>query len=144
MLTYTKAWILRQYVYQIVIQHYGKTINISLLEELGFPAHKIMSSFVISNLSLFLVYLSTLLQTSITTRDADWGTITEFIFQKRIDNFQQGEVKSYSDKIQILILPVGSIMKLFSRSLFKYWKSLTRGRNPTLLCAAVNGSYIVA
>ncbi|KAF3454410.1 hypothetical protein FNV43_RR04857 [Rhamnella rubrinervis] len=129
MLIYTEACILLQYVYQIIIQHCGFAINMSFLQELGFPAHKIMSSFVISNLPLFLVYLFTLLQTSITTRDGDWGSVTEFIFQKRKDNFQQDEVKSYSysDRIQRLILPVRNIMKLFSRSMFRYWKSLTQG-----------------
>lgn len=129
MLIYTEACILLQYVYQILIQHCGFAINMSLLQELGFPAHKIMSSFVISNLPLFLVYLFTLLQTSITPRDGDWGTVTEFIFQKRKDNFQQDEVKSYSysERIQRLILPVRNVIKLFSRSLFRYWKSLTQG-----------------
>ncbi|KAJ6305825.1 hypothetical protein OIU78_021200 [Salix suchowensis] len=85
MLIYTEMCIFVQYLYQIIIQHCGLTFNISLLQELGFPAHKTLSSFVISNLPLFLVYLFTLLQTSITARDR---TIADARSQKR-NNFQE-------------------------------------------------------
>ncbi|KAL6324309.1 hypothetical protein AAG906_012555 [Vitis piasezkii] len=53
MLIYTEMCILLQYLYQIIIQHSGLSIHLSLLQELGFPSHKIVSSFVISNLPLF-------------------------------------------------------------------------------------------
>ncbi|KAH7543127.1 hypothetical protein FEM48_Zijuj02G0150300 [Ziziphus jujuba var. spinosa] len=129
MLIYTEGCILLQYVYQIIIQHCGFTINMSFLQELGFPAHKIMSSFVTSNLPLFLVYLFTLLQTSITTKDGDWETVTEFIFRKKNNNSEQDEIGtySYSDRIRRLLLPVKNVMRLLIRSLFRYWKSLTQG-----------------
>ncbi|CAK7340797.1 unnamed protein product [Dovyalis caffra] len=124
MLIYTEMCILVQYLYQIIIQHCGFTLSISLLQELGFPAHKILSSFVISNLPLFLVYLFTLLQTSITARDR---TVTDARSRKRRNNFQEVVVQGYTARVQALLLSAKNVMKLLIRSLFRYWKSLTQG-----------------
>ncbi|KAL9683988.1 hypothetical protein QQ045_021419 [Rhodiola kirilowii] len=73
MLIYTEFYILVEYLYQILIQHgrFGFRSNL-LLMELGFPTNKITSSFVISSLPLFLVYLFTLIQSSITAKDGEW------------------------------------------------------------------------
>ncbi|EXC05244.1 hypothetical protein L484_002665 [Morus notabilis] len=130
MLIYTEFCVLLQYLYQIIIQHCGFTLHVSYLQELGFPSHRIVSSFVMSNLPLFLVYLFTLIQTSITTRDSDWANmVTEFSFNMRKNHFQQDFVKSYScsERIQRLFLPVRNAIKQVTRSLFRYWKSLTEG-----------------
>ncbi|KAK9292746.1 hypothetical protein L1049_020726 [Liquidambar formosana] len=128
MLIYTEVCVLLQYLYQIIIQHCGLSIHVSLLQELGFPAQKIMSSFVISNLPLFLVYLFTLLQTSITARDGEWEIVTEFSFLKRRDLNQEETIMSCScvEKIQRLLLPIKNVMKLLIKSLYRYWKSLTQ------------------
>ncbi|KAJ6397612.1 hypothetical protein OIU77_018596 [Salix suchowensis] len=123
MLIYTEMCIFVQYLYQIIIQHCGLTFNISLLQELGFPAHKTLSSFVISNLPLFLVYLFTLLQTSITARDR---TIADARSQKR-NNFQEEGAQGYMGRIETLLLSAKNVLKLLIRSLFRYWKSLTQG-----------------
>ncbi|KAJ6775327.1 hypothetical protein OIU79_018492 [Salix purpurea] len=123
MLIYTEMCIFVQYLYQIIIQHCGLTFNISLLQELGFPAHKTLSSFVISNLPLFLVYLFTLLQTSITARDR---TIADARSQKR-NNFQEEVAQGCMGRIETLLLSAKNVLKLLIRSLFRYWKSLTQG-----------------
>ncbi|KAM6577680.1 hypothetical protein CsatB_029517 [Cannabis sativa] len=128
MLIYTEFCILLQYLYQIIIQHCGFTINVSLLQEFGFPADKIVSSFVTSNWPLFLVYLFTLLQTTITTKDNDWGNmVTEFSFSKRKNHLQQDHVKRYNcpQRIQRLFLTVRDVSRQFIRKLHRYWKSLT-------------------
>ncbi|XP_062084665.1 piezo-type mechanosensitive ion channel homolog isoform X2 [Humulus lupulus] len=130
MLIYTEFCILLQYLYQIIIQHCGFTINASLLQELGFPANKAVSSFVTSNWPLFLVYLFTLLQTTITTKDGDWANMaTEFSFSKRKNYLQQDLVKSYScrERIKRLLLPVRNVGRQFIRRVHRYWKSLTEG-----------------
>ncbi|XP_015570622.2 piezo-type mechanosensitive ion channel homolog [Ricinus communis] len=127
MLIYTEVAILVLYVYQIIIQHCGLIINISFLQELGFPLHKIMSSFVISNLPLFMVYLFTLLQTSITARDSEWATIDETIFRKRRNKFQEEAVKDCKMRIKALLVSAKTFVKRFIRGLHTYWKSLTQG-----------------
>ncbi|KAL5566153.1 hypothetical protein UlMin_029317 [Ulmus minor] len=127
MLIYTEVCVLLQYLYQIIIQHCGFTIHASLLQEMGFPAHKIVSSFVMSNWPLFLVYIFTLLQTSITTRDCNWGMVSEFSFSKRKYQFQQHLVRTYSwiERVKRFFLLVQSLTKQYIRSLYRYWKSLT-------------------
>ncbi|KAJ9131516.1 hypothetical protein P3X46_035171 [Hevea brasiliensis] len=125
-LIYTEMAILVQYIYQIIIQHCGLTFNVNLLQELGFPAHKIMSSFVISNLPLFVVYLFTLLQTSI-TRDSEWAAIAESNFGKRRNKCQEQAVKNCRIRIERLLFCAKNFMEQLIRSLNRYWKSLTQG-----------------
>ncbi len=129
MLMYTEVCILLQYLYQVVIQHCDLTINESVLQELGFPAHKIMSSFVVSHFLLFLVYLFTLLQSSIAARDSDWAMGTESSYHKRRSHFGEEVVKSCSfmERIQRMLFPLKNLMKLLVRSLYRYWESLTQG-----------------
>ncbi|KAF3962627.1 hypothetical protein CMV_012877 [Castanea mollissima] len=129
MLIYTEVCILLQYLYQVIIQHCELTINESILQELGFPAHKIMSSFVISNLALFLVYLFTLLQISIAARDSDWAMGTEFSYHKRINHYEEEILKSCScrERIQRLLLPLKNLIKMLIIWLYRYWGSLTQG-----------------
>ncbi|EEF37638.1 conserved hypothetical protein [Ricinus communis] len=129
MLIYTEVYILLEYLYQIIIQHCGLTIDPLLLRDLGFPAHKISSSFVISSLPLFLVYLFTLLQSSITAKDGEWTPSMENKFCRR-SSLHGEEVHlnySWSKKAEELQHLMTSMVKLIIRSIFRYWESLTQG-----------------
>ncbi|XP_020597210.1 piezo-type mechanosensitive ion channel homolog isoform X2 [Phalaenopsis equestris] len=129
MLIYTEINILLQYFYQIIIQHCGLSIHIELLQMLGFAENKIKASFVISTLPLFLVYVSTLLQSSITANDGEWAPITEFKFLHRRQHYTEETTVSYSlrDKLKHLFFPLINLAKLIARSFSRYWMSLTRG-----------------
>ncbi|KAJ7977462.1 piezo-type mechanosensitive ion channel-like [Quillaja saponaria] len=128
MLIYTEVYILLQYLYQVIIQHCGFSIDSGLLHELGFPAHKIMSSFVISCLPLFLIYLFTLIQSSITAKDGKLVSSTDFNFCKRNDLNRKEVLVSYSwrERARMLSLLMTNTVKLIIRSFFRYWKSLTQ------------------
>lgn len=129
MLIYTEVYILLQYLYQIIIQHWGLSVASDLLREWGFPAHKITSSFVVSSLPLFLVYLFTLIQSSITAKDGEWMSSTDFDFYRR-SAFHGKEVPvsySWSEKTKELLHIMGNAIKLIIRSFFRYWESLTQG-----------------
>uniref|UniRef100_A0A7N0TA13 Piezo non-specific cation channel R-Ras-binding domain-containing protein n=1 Tax=Kalanchoe fedtschenkoi TaxID=63787 RepID=A0A7N0TA13_KALFE len=127
MLIYTEVCILLQYLYQIIIQHCGVSIHVSFLQQLGFPELKIKSFFVISNLPLFLVYLFTLLQTTIMTRNSEW---TAFIEQLSFLDSRQDDILPNFSMIKRMgrfLSPIANSIKLFFRNLFRYWKSLTEG-----------------
>lgn len=128
MLIYTEVYILLQYLYQIIIQHCGLSIDRGLLRELGFPTHKIMSSFVVSSLPLFLVYLFTLIQSSITPKDGEWMSSTDFKF-KRNNLHTKDDPTSYNwqERACDLLNQMTNMVKLIIRSFFWYWKSLTQG-----------------
>ncbi|XP_043708760.1 piezo-type mechanosensitive ion channel homolog isoform X1 [Telopea speciosissima] len=129
MLIYTEVYILLQYLYQIIIQHCGLTIQWSLLQELGFPAHKITSSFVVSTWPLFLVYLFTLLQSSITAKDGEWMSVTELkSFKRRVLYQEEVPVCSgWNGRVQRVLLPAQNVIRMIIRILCRYWKSLTQG-----------------
>ncbi|KAK3193919.1 hypothetical protein Dsin_025229 [Dipteronia sinensis] len=129
MLIYTEIYILVQYLYQIIIQHCGLSIDQGLLRELGFPTHKIASSFVVSSLPLFLVYVFTLLQSSITANDSEWIPSTDFTFRRRNALYRKEvPVKySWSEKVQELLQLMTNMVKLVIRNFIRYWKSLTQG-----------------
>ncbi|KAK6911500.1 Piezo non-specific cation channel, R-Ras-binding domain [Dillenia turbinata] len=117
-----------EYLCQISIQHCGLRIHISILLELGFPEHKIKSSFLISNLPLFLVYLYTLLQSSITARDIEWALVTRFIFfLKRSIHHDPVESIGWKDILQQMVSPVIDASFLGVSSLYRYWQSLIQG-----------------
>lgn len=125
MLIYTEIYILLRYIYQIMTQHCGFGFQSSLLPEFGFPTKKMLSSFVISSLPLFLVYLFTLIQSSITAKDGEWfsaGYIRgRFLEQKKVL-----KASSISEKAMELLQVLKSIMKIVTRSCCRYWKSLTQ------------------
>ncbi|XP_073222018.1 piezo-type mechanosensitive ion channel homolog isoform X3 [Cicer arietinum] len=129
MLIYTEMCILLQYLYQIIIQHTEFQFHVNLLQELGFPAKKITSSFVTSNLPFFLVYIFTLLQTSITVKDGGWTIAADSSFCKRKNKSFIEDVKcsTCKERLQILFLPLKNVLKLLVRRLCRYWKSLTWG-----------------
>lgn len=129
MLIYTEICILLQYLYQIIIQHTDFKFHVSLLQELGFPAKKITSSFVTNNLPFFLVYIFTLLQTSITVKDGGWIIAADSNFCKRRNQSFIEDVKcsTFKERLQRLFLPLKNVLKRLVRSLCRYWKSLTWG-----------------
>lgn len=128
-LIYTEFNILVQYLYQIIIQHCGLSINLKILQRLGFPDHKITASFVVSTLPLFLVYISTLLQSSITAKDGEWAPVTEFKLFGMRSPHKDDHVVTYSWGMRVwrFLSPVIEIIKIVSRGFTRYWMSLTQG-----------------
>uniref|UniRef100_K3XDQ2 Uncharacterized protein n=1 Tax=Setaria italica TaxID=4555 RepID=K3XDQ2_SETIT len=128
-LIYTELNILSQYIYQIIIQHCGLNIHLSLLQRLGFPVDKIKASFVVSILPLFLVYISTLLQSSITAKDGEWVPVTEFSFLSTRNNIEEKRCIPYSwrERLKSLHLPIMNLLRMIIRGLSRYWMSLTHG-----------------
>ncbi|KAL6884653.1 hypothetical protein ACP4OV_010589 [Aristida adscensionis] len=128
-LIYTELNILSQYIYQIIIQHCGLNIHLPLLQRLGFPDDKIKASFVVSILPLFLVYISTLLQSSITAKDGEWVPVTEFSFLSARNNIEEMHYLHYNwrDRIKKLHLSLMNLMRMIWRGLSRYWMSLTQG-----------------
>ncbi|KAI3449584.1 hypothetical protein Pfo_006249 [Paulownia fortunei] len=112
MLIYTEIYVLIQYLYQIMIQHCGFSIQSGLLRELGFPMKRITSSFVISLLPLFLVYLFTLIQCSITAKDGEW--------------FSVHSGSSWSERAKKIFQLMKQMVEMVVGSCSKYWKSLTQ------------------
>ncbi|XVE77731.1 hypothetical protein DITRI_Ditri13aG0086100 [Diplodiscus trichospermus] len=129
MLIYTEVYILLQYLYQIVIQHCGLSINLGLLRQIGFPAHGIKSSFVVSLFPLFLVYLFTLLQSSISAKDGEWMPSTDSNFHGRSSLYRKEVLvnHSWSKRASELLQFVINMVKLVIRSFCWYWKSLIQG-----------------
>lgn len=128
MLIYTEVNILLRYLYQIIIQHCGLSFNLSVLQRLGFSSQKITSSFVISTLPLFLVYLSTLLQRSITAKDGEWESLTDRFFKTRVPYQEETSFDfSWSERIERMYLPIINLMKIIARCFSRYWISLTQG-----------------
>ncbi|XVF21838.1 hypothetical protein REPUB_Repub12eG0124200 [Reevesia pubescens] len=129
MLIYTEVYILLQYLYQIVIQHCGFSIQSDLLHEIGFPTYEIKSSFVMSSLPLFLVYLFTLLQSSISAKDGEWMPSTDFNFHRRSSLYRKEVLvsNSWSERVSEFLQLVINMVKLVIRSFCWYWKSLTQG-----------------
>lgn len=128
-LIYTELNILSQYIYQIIIQHCSLNIHLPLLQRLGFPVNKIKASFVVSILPLFLVYISTLLQSSITAKDGEWVPVTEFSFLSTRNSIEVKHCIPYSwrERLKSLHLPVMNFLRMVIRGLSRYWMSLTHG-----------------
>jgi hypothetical protein len=124
MLIYTEIYILLQYMYQITIQHCNFSIQWTLLTEFGFPTRKITPSFVISLLPLFLVYLFTLVQSSITAKDGEWVSKTGFSsFRRKKVNKKEVLASSSMKKLYKKIKHMG---KMVIKNVCQYWKSLTQ------------------
>ncbi|XP_073315003.1 piezo-type mechanosensitive ion channel homolog isoform X1 [Primulina huaijiensis] len=127
MLIYTEIYILVQYIYQIMIQHCGFSVHSDLLPKLGFPTKRIKSSFVISLLPLFLVYLFTLLQSSITAKDGEW-------FSAGFSNFRGGSLNrkqvvagsTFREKAKKFFQLMKQVTEMVILGCSRYWKSLTR------------------
>uniref|UniRef100_A0A0D9V196 Piezo non-specific cation channel R-Ras-binding domain-containing protein n=1 Tax=Leersia perrieri TaxID=77586 RepID=A0A0D9V196_9ORYZ len=128
-LIYTELNILSQYIYQIVIQHCGLNIHVPLLQRLGFPDDKIKASFVVSILPLFLVYISTLLQSSITAKDGEWVPVTEFSFLSARNSVEEKQHRPYNwrERLKTIHLPAMNLVRMIGRGISRYWMSLTQG-----------------
>ncbi|PKA54847.1 hypothetical protein AXF42_Ash000682 [Apostasia shenzhenica] len=128
MLMYTEFNILLQYLYQIIIQHCSLDVNFVVLRRLGFLSHKITTSFVMSTLPLFMVYISTLLQTSITSKDSVWAPIKDSkVLEQRTlyqDHFAFYFHKALASQT---ISRMSHIKYVIRRSFSRYWRSLTHG-----------------
>ncbi|VFR02125.1 unnamed protein product [Cuscuta campestris] len=126
MLIYTEFYILLRYLYQVVIQHCGFSIQSGLLPELGFPTKRITSSFVINSLPLFLVYLFTLIQSSITAKDGEWFSLAHGNSSKGrlVDRKEAPTGSSWSEKVKKLLQPLINMIRIVTRSCCRYWKSL--------------------
>ncbi|KAJ3671637.1 hypothetical protein LUZ60_007716 [Juncus effusus] len=127
MLIYTEFYILAQYIYQIIIQHCGLSINSSILQSLGFPERKSKVSFVGSVWPLFLVYLTTLLESTITANDGEWAPATEFSLLLNSSNYCQEAAFGTGERIQHVLSPVLNALRVVKRSCIWYWRSLTQG-----------------
>ncbi|CAH9112479.1 unnamed protein product [Cuscuta europaea] len=128
MLIYTEIYVLLRYLYQVVIQHCGFTIQSSLLPVFGFPTKRMTSSFVISSLPLFLVYLFTLIQSSITAKDGEWFSLANGNNGKgrQVHQKEDPAGSSCSEKVMKLFQPLKNMMRIVTRSCCRYWKSLTQ------------------
>ncbi|XP_023749583.2 piezo-type mechanosensitive ion channel homolog [Lactuca sativa] len=128
MLMYTEFYILIQYMYQIIIQHCGFTIQSAFLTEWGFPAKKITASFVISLFPLFLVYLFTLIQSSITAKDSGLVSSTEFssLTTGIVNQNEFLSSSNWKEKARKIVLPAKNLAILIIRNCTRYWKSLTQ------------------
>ncbi|KAL6502839.1 hypothetical protein OROHE_024007 [Orobanche hederae] len=127
MLMYTESYILIQYLYQITIQHCGFSIQSGLLRELGFPTKKITSSFVVSLLPLFLVYLFTLIQSSITAKDGEWFSVGFSNCKGGLLNqadFCTGS--SWNEKLKKAFELMKLLVQMMVGGCSRYWKSLTQ------------------
>ncbi|XP_039019748.1 piezo-type mechanosensitive ion channel homolog isoform X1 [Hibiscus syriacus] len=127
MLIYTEVCILLQYLYQIIIQHFGMIFEAGLIRDLGFPSFKNMSSFVIIHWPLFLVYLFTLLQYAITTNDGEWTAAAEFSFTTE-SQYQDTAAYDFGfiKRIKRLLLRIRNTTEVLIRNLYRYWISLTQ------------------
>lgn len=127
MLIYTEIYILVQYLYQIMIQHCGFSIQSDLLREMGFPSKKITSAFVISLLPLFLVYLFTLIQTSITAKDGEWFSVGFGNGRGGTHNQEHVQIgSSWSEKAKKFFQSIKRVVITVVSNCCRYWKSLTQ------------------
>ncbi|BBN02016.1 piezo-type mechanosensitive ion channel component 1/2 [Marchantia polymorpha subsp. ruderalis] len=133
MLVYTEINILLQYMYQIHVQNCEvKDVSVWLIK-LGIPGSPMEHSFVISVLPLFLVYLATLVQSSIKARDGEWLFVSEshsFPSSRRLLDMegQTGihriPLKDRLWKSVRWITDAGSSVR---RGLSRYWQALRTG-----------------
>lgn len=127
MLIYTEIYIFVQYLYQIMIQHCGFNVQSDLLRELGFPTKRITSAFVISLLPLFLVYLFTLIQSSITAKDGEWFSVGFGNGKGGLLNRKQVQTSSsWSEKAKKFFQLIKRVVITVVGNCCRYWKSLTQ------------------
>ena len=135
MLIYTELNILLQYCYQIRATHCDPiTSPPSWLRELGIPGSLSKHSFVVNVLPLFLVYLATLMQSSIKAQDGEWMFVNEsnsFVSSRRLLD-PEGQVRaprrlSPQEKLWKSLDWVIEIFRRLIRGTFRYWQALTSG-----------------
>jgi hypothetical protein len=134
MLIYTELNILLQYCYQIYLRHCDPSDLAPWMRKLGIPGSLMDRSFVISVLPLFLVYLATLVQSSIKACDGEWMLVSEsssFASGRRMsDPEKQNEARRRLSLLQRLWKCVTWVSEFFlrlNRGLLRYWHALTHG-----------------
>ncbi|KAL2642994.1 hypothetical protein R1flu_010581 [Riccia fluitans] len=133
MLVYTEINILCQYMYQIHVQNCGvKDVSVWLVK-LGIPGSPMDHSFVISVLPLFLVYLATLVQSSIKARDGEWMFVSEshsFASARRLIDVE-GQTGDHHiplrDRLWKGVRWVSELLSSIRRGLSRYWQALRHG-----------------
>jgi hypothetical protein len=133
MLIYTEINIILQYCYQIYEKLCGSDIPL-WLSRLGIPGAQMTHSFVFSVLPLFLVYLATLIQSSIKARDGEWMLVNEsnsFASSRRMLD-PEGLVRTVhrltlSARFQNGVNWVCEKFKSFTRGISLYFQGLTSG-----------------
>lgn len=135
MLIYTEVNILLQYCYQIRATHCDPvTSPPSWLRKLGIPGSVGPHSFVVSVLPLFLVYLATLMQSSIKAQDGEWMFVNE-----RSTFFSNGRLRDPEGQTQLphevtvrdtfwkAVCGISDLFWRLVRGLSMYWQALTSG-----------------
>jgi len=76
-----------------------------------------------------MVYISTLLQSSITAKDGEWAPLTEFNLLNKRNHYQEERRMGYcwTDRLNQFLSPLKNVVKIITRSFSKYWRSLTQG-----------------
>lgn len=135
MLIYTEVNILLQYCYQIRATHCDPvTSPPSWLRKLGIPGSQGHHSFVVSVLPLFLVYLATLMQSSIKAQDGEWMFVNErstFFSNRRLRD-PEGQTQlphkaSVHDSLWKAVYGISDLFRRLVRGLSMYWQALTSG-----------------
>lgn len=132
MLIYIEFNILLQYCYQIHQQHCSDTSLPSWWTIVGIPGDKMTHSFVISVLPLFLVYLATLVQSSIKARDGEWMLVnasSSFASSRRTLN-QENQLMarlSLSQRIWKFMSQVTGWFTNLRLAILRYFQGLTGG-----------------
>ncbi|XP_057815209.2 piezo-type mechanosensitive ion channel homolog isoform X1 [Cryptomeria japonica] len=129
MLIYTELNIFIQYAYQIGVNHCGLKIGSHLRWEIGFPTTDVTSSFVTTIFPLFIVYFSTLIQSSIKARDGEWMLVTENVFHGNRMTFMKRNYRTMQLKemLGFILHSVINTVKMTGRGLRRYWDSLIHG-----------------
>ncbi|KAK1319859.1 hypothetical protein QJS10_CPB04g00743 [Acorus calamus] len=80
-------------------------------------------------LPLFVLYIVTLLQSSITAKDGEWASVTEFNIFERKKSYREEYFASHSWRKVIwkLFVPLMNVIHVIGRSFLLYWRSLTKG-----------------
>jgi hypothetical protein len=135
MLIYTEVNILLQYCYQIRATHCDPvTSPPSWLWKLGIPGSQGTHSFVVSVLPLFLVYLATLMQSSIKAQDGEWMFVNErsSVFSNRRLRDPEGQTQlprnvTVRDALWKAVCGISDLFWRLVRGLSMYWQGLTSG-----------------
>lgn len=127
MLIYTEVNILVQYMNQVLVHHsMHNTLSPWLklwLERAGIPTTVKTESFVAIILPLFLVYLSTLVQSSIKARDGEWMS---FLHRRTLSNNVRNN-NSWKDLLQGYSVSIKGKLTNMARGLLSYCQALMYG-----------------
>lgn len=135
MLIYTEFNILLQYCYQIRATHCDFVASPpSWLRKIGIPGSLGPHSFVVSVLPLFLVYLATLMQSSIKAQDGEWMFVNErstFFSNRRLRD-SEGQMQlphkaTLSEALWKSVYGVTGFFWRLVRGLSMYWQALSSG-----------------